>query len=321
MALELARTMTRSRPWGVSDLRPWISSPTAGEVIGEVSYHRHDEGSPTPALLLKLLFTSSPLSVQVHPDDSHARELGMPNGKTEAWYVLNARPDATVSVGLTRTLSERELREATINGTIAHLLARKAISKGDVILVPGGTIHSIGAGLVIAEIQQRSDATFRLFDFGRQRELHVEHAIAVANAGPVETQVPPRCLTDERVVLVACAHFVLERIELRAGSTWRLGAYVETWLIVIDGGGRAGPFDIAKGDAIFAQSDRVDILVGATGMSCLVAYASSSASPDLLQSVTGPTEKRTRQSSRAPTHHIVGRRGMKTQGNLQVKAE
>ena len=94
----------------------------------------------------------------------------------------------------------------------------------DVIFVPAGTIHAIGAGLVIAEIQQRSEATFRLFDHGRQRELHVERAMAVANAGPAHFRVRPNRFTDQRVLLVSGPHFVLERIDLPANSTWCLEA-------------------------------------------------------------------------------------------------
>ena len=142
---------------------------------------------------------------------------------------------------------------------------------GDVVSVPAGTIHAIGAGLVIAEIQQRSDATFRMFDFGRKRELHVAKAIAVADAGPADAGLKPKRLTDERTLLVSNPHFVFERIELAPGSAFHLEAERETWLLIIGGSARAGKFDVATGDAVFAQSDSVDIQAGPDGMTGLVA--------------------------------------------------
>jgi mannose-6-phosphate isomerase len=114
--------------------------------------------------LLKLLFTSQPLSIQVHPDDAFAHLNGLPNGKSEAWYVLRAVPDAKVALGFSRQLTSQQLREAIDDGSISDLVVWKSVLPDDVIFVPAGTVHAIGAGLVIAELQQRSDATFRLFD-------------------------------------------------------------------------------------------------------------------------------------------------------------
>ncbi len=142
-------------------------------------------------LLLKLLFTSQPLSIQVHPDDAFAHAMRLPKGKTEAWYVLSAAPEAKVALGLSRRLTPQQFRDAVDGGSISDLVAWRPVSANDVIFVPAGTIHAIGAGLVIAEIQQRSDVTFRLFDYGRKRELHIESAIAVADAGPADIQVRP----------------------------------------------------------------------------------------------------------------------------------
>ena len=156
------------------------------------------------------------------------------------------------------------MRHAIDDGSIADLVAWQPAHSGDTILVPAGTIHAIGAGLVIAEIQQRSDATFRLFDYGRGRELHVDNALAVANAGPADFLVTPTRLTDTRTLLVSNPHFTFERIDLAPNSAWRLEAEQETWLLVVSGSARAGSFDVATGDAIFAQSDRVNIRAGGT---------------------------------------------------------
>src|ERR1700739_1123559 len=114
--------------------------------------------------------------------------------------------------------------------------------KDDVIFVPTGTIHAIGPGLVVAEIQQRSDATFRLFDHGRQRELHIENAVAVADAGPAKSQVVPTRLPDTRTLLISNAHFTFERIDLAPRSEWCLEAQQETWLLVVEGSARTATF-------------------------------------------------------------------------------
>ena len=188
MTIEHAIAHSLSKPWGVVDPRPWSSAGRDDNTIGEIWYERSGSAAAAPSLLLKLLFTSQPLSIQVHPDDAYAQSIGLPNGKTEAWYVLSAAPEAKVALGLKRRLTPQQLRHAADDGSIADLVVWQAVSAGDAIFVPAGTIHAIGAGLVIAEIQQRSDATFRLFDHGRGRELHIENAIAVADAGPAGIQ-------------------------------------------------------------------------------------------------------------------------------------
>jgi len=202
------------KPWGSTDLRPWSTSGHAGAVIGELWFERTSRTAPEAALLLKLLFANEALSIQVHPDDTFARSIGLPHGKTEAWYILSATPDAVIAVGLKHPVLAAELRRAIEDGSIAELVNWRPVMKGDVVFVPAGTIHALGAGLVVAEIQQSSDVTFRLFDYGRQRELHVENAVAVAHAAPPDPQVIAKRLTDRRTLLVACPYFVLERIEL-----------------------------------------------------------------------------------------------------------
>ncbi len=283
MAIEHARARALPKPWGVEDLHPWSTARRDGNAIGEIWYERFDIAATDPSLLLKLLFTSQPLSIQVHPDDAVAHSMGLPRGKTEAWYVLSAAPDAKVALGLSRRLTPQQLREAIGDGSISDLVVWHAVSANDVIFVPAGTIHAIGAGLVIAELQQRSDATFRLFDFGRQRELQVENAIAVANAGPADFQVRPSQLTAERRMLVSSPHFVFERIELAPNSSWCLDADRETWLLILGGSAVAGSLDVVTGDAVFAQADRVDIRAGVGGTVGLVAYTGGRPNPNLLQ--------------------------------------
>ena len=184
MTIEHAVVQMHRKPWGSTDLLPWAASPANGDAIGELWFERADVAAPKSALLLKLLFTTEPLSIQVHPDDKFARSLGLPNGKTEAWYILSAKPGAQVAIGLKHPLSSAELRASIEDSSIADRVRWRPVQSGDVISVPAGTIHAVGAGIVLAEIQQQSNVTFRLFDYERQRELHVDHAVAVAKAGP-----------------------------------------------------------------------------------------------------------------------------------------
>lgn len=284
MTIEHAHAHSLPKPWGVVDLRPWSNAGDGTNTVGEIWYERSDSTAAPPSLLLKLLFTNQPLSIQVHPDDAYARSIGLPNGKTEAWYVLSAAPEAKIALGLKRRLTPEQLRHAIDDGSISDLVEWQPAHPGDATLVAAGTIHAIGAGLVIAEIQQRSDATFRLFDHGRGRELHIENALAVSNAGPADFRVPPIRLTDTRTLLASNSYFTFERIELAPNSIWCLEAELETWLLVIGGNARAGSFDLATGDAIFAQSDRVNLRAGGDGLAGLVAYAGRLV-PELLKCV------------------------------------
>ena len=283
MAIEHACTRVVSKPWGSTDLLPWSDVQPDDIAIGELWFQRPDAKAPDPALLLKLLFTKAPLSIQVHPNDAFAHSIGLVNGKTEAWYILSATPEAKVAVGLKRQITVAQLRASIEDGSIAHLIQWRPVHKDDVIFVPAGTIHAIGPGLVLAEIQQRSDTTFRLFDHGRQREIHVDDAVAAANAGPAKCQSIPSRLSDARSVLVASPHFILERIDLPPDSNWELQAEQETWLLVIEGHVRVGLMNAFVGEAIFVEADHTNLKVGTGGFKGLLAYLGPKPNPGLLQ--------------------------------------
>lgn len=289
MAAEHASAQLIRKPWGSTDLRPWSDVDHDGVPIGELWFQRTDKNAPDPALLLKLLFTTQPLSIQVHPDDAFARSIGLPNGKTEAWYILSATPDAEVAIGLKRPLSSAELRAAISDGSIVGMVQWRSARKGDVYSVPAGTIHAIGAGIVLVEIQQRSDATFRIFDYERQRELHIENAVAVADTGPAQQQPLPEKLSDSQTVLIANRYFVLEKISLLPGSRWALYASRETWMLVLGGSGRVGGTDASKGDAMFVEAERIDIDVGPDGLEGLLAYPGPDPNLDLLKELSNTT--------------------------------
>lgn len=172
------------RVWGVRDLPAAFAGLGAVDPnapVGEV-WHE-DAGTPHP-LLIKHLFTSQRLSIQVHPDDEMARARGLERGKDEAWFVFDAAPDAVIGLGLKQAVDADAFRAAAISGAIEGLVDWKPVKAGDFYYAPAGTVHAIGGGLGIIEIQQSSDTTYRLYDYGRPRELHLDDGVAVSTLAP-----------------------------------------------------------------------------------------------------------------------------------------
>ncbi|HUX66644.1 MAG TPA: class I mannose-6-phosphate isomerase [Terriglobales bacterium] len=217
------------RVWGQRDLSAWY--PERGrepEPVGEAWL-----SPPGGPVLIKLLFPRQRLSVQVHPDDAYAAAHGLGRGKSEAWYVVEAEAEARLGVGLRPGARWEELEAACRAGRGAELLHWFAVAAGDVIDVPAGTVHAIGPGVVLCEVQQDSDNTFRLDDYGRGRGLHLEQGLAVARptaGGRVETGLA----AGASGLLLATGHFRLWRHCLAAGG--RLAPAAETrWLVNVQG--------------------------------------------------------------------------------------
>jgi mannose-6-phosphate isomerase len=234
-----------------------------------------------------LLFTREPLSVQVHPGDAFARSIGEARGKSEAWYVLSAEPGARIALGLDRRLTPEQLRDAIADGSIAKRIVWRQVACGGVVDVPAGSIHAIGAGLVIAEIQQRSDTTFRLFDYGRSRALHVEQAVAVADAGLALAGPLPKTLGPGRTLLVSSSYFVLEKIDALPRSKWSVQAPHETWLLLLHGHARVGLLNAFPGEAVFLKDDETTLQAGPIGMQALIAYEASRPDMTMLRQFSG----------------------------------
>ena len=287
MPLELARTELHRKPWGVHDIRPWHKQVPTQIRTREISYERNTRTIPPPALCLKILLADQPLSIQVHPDDTYAKTIGLPSGKTEAWYIVRAAPGAQIGVGLTQHLSRAQLRLAIADGSIADLLLWRTVASGDSCLIPAGTVHAIGAGLVIAEIQNRVDATFRLFDYGRGRELHIDRGMAVALAEPAAGLFEQCRLSDTRRLLAVSAKFIFERLDLPPRSTWLLDAASETWFLVLSGHGTARDLALATGDAVFACQDKIALRIQDKGLTALIAYEGSGPNSMLMQKTDG----------------------------------
>jgi mannose-6-phosphate isomerase len=169
------------KPWGKAHLpSPFVNAGTGK--VGEIWFQA--ENGPALPLLVKYLFTSEKLSIQVHPSDAEAQSKGLASGKEECWLVLDAEPGASLGIGTLRELSSDELRSAALDGSIEGLIDWKSVQRGDFFYIPAGTVHAIGAGVCLIEIQQNADITYRLYDYGRPRELHLDDGVAVSKAVP-----------------------------------------------------------------------------------------------------------------------------------------
>jgi mannose-6-phosphate isomerase len=169
------------KPWGRTDI-PAAFGDLSGRQVGEIWYQA-DGGASLP-ILVKWLFTSEKLSIQVHPDEAQAKARGLASGKEECWVIVSSEPGATLGIGTKRPLSPEELREASLAGKIEALMDWKPVKAGDYFYIPAGTIHAIGAGITLVEVQQYADITYRLYDYGRPRELHLEDGVAVSKPVP-----------------------------------------------------------------------------------------------------------------------------------------
>jgi mannose-6-phosphate isomerase len=234
------------RVWGYSDLRPWYNQVAAKDPIGEV-WLTGDEcrvatgdhaGTPLadlfyqaplallgPAncathspLLVKMIFAREKLSVQVHPDDRLAQKYGQPNGKTECWLALAAETGAQVAAGLKPGVTMDQVKAGIHNGTLEQSLNLLPVHAGDMIFVDAGTVHAIWPGSILLETQQNSDLTYRMYDYGRPRELHIEKSLEAARLTTRAGVVPPRPLPD-RTILIDVDYFRVERIPVNSSRS------------------------------------------------------------------------------------------------------
>ena len=229
------------RVWGFRDLRPWYDRIAEGDPIGEVWLTGDDcliatgphsgkrlaalfakahgallgEQVPSPdsPLLIKTIFAREKLSVQVHPGDAMARKYGQPRGKAECWYALAAEPGAQVAVGVKPGTTLAEIEQGIHLGTLEASLNMLPVHKGDMIFVDAGAIHSIWPGSVLLETQQNSDITYRMYDYGRPRELHIEKSLEATKLATRAGKIAPLELAD-RTVLIDVEYFRMERIHV-----------------------------------------------------------------------------------------------------------
>ncbi len=230
------------RIWGVTDLAPWFAKAgrRGGGEVGEVWFTAE---VPLP-ILVKFLFTSANLSVQVHP----AGPCGI--GKTEMWHILRADRGARIALGFTRPVAAEELRRAAETGEIEGLLRWIPVHPGETYFIPAGTVHAIGAGITICEIQQNSDITYRLYDYGRPRQLHLDQALAAAN---LDAWRHPGTCTAEQLEdgwrrLAACEYFTTDRAEISGEMNYRPGQTRFELLMCVKGCGKLNGEELSAGD-------------------------------------------------------------------------
>ena len=257
------------KPWGRTDTPERFGGETS-EPLGEIWFQRED-GQADP-LLIKYLFTSARLSVQVHPDDAAAREAGHARGKDEAWFVLDADPGASIGIGLKEPVTSEELRAAALGGSIAEMLDWRAVAPGDAYYSPAGTLHSIGGGLTLLEVQQNCDVTYRLYDFGRPRELHLAEGVAAARTDATIGKSIEKNLGNGRSIIAQGPKFTVERcraaaIRLRASETEPL------WLIPQDAPVTANGTPL-EGASVWIADEPVDVEM--KGGELLIAYEGTS---------------------------------------------
>jgi mannose-6-phosphate isomerase len=280
------------RPWGTLDLSPiypghrfdekigesWLTGdhckvangPLRGKSFAELAKHHGRslvgeaaaEADRFP-LLLKFLFPHEKLSVQVHPDDHDAQNFGFPCGKTECWYVAHAKPGAQLALGLKSGTTRAQFEESIRQQRAEELLNWINVYPGEMIYVPGGTVHTLGPGSIIVETQQQSDTTYRLYDYGRPRELHLSQGLAVikenARAGKVIRPAPTPLDNPKNTSapLVASQYFVVDLMNLKEPQTFPglPGKSSVQVLVAVEGCGiveaaGAEPVTLAKGDAV-----------------------------------------------------------------------
>ena len=251
--------------WQVFDTNRILNGPLKGVTLAEATrkYGKKLVGTISPTrygadlpLLAKFIDAQQDLSVQVHPDDAYAHrveaETGF-HGKSEAWYILKAEPRASLFYHLSKPVTRDEFEGAVRAKTLTRLLNRRAVKAGDVLFVPAGTVHTINAGIMLFEIQQKSDLTYRVFDYGRGRPLHLEKALdVIAFDRPPPPTVHPLPLTPEgdQTLLLASQHFSMERWQITGRVTAETRPTSLEILTVIAGSGRLNSLALDRGTSV-----------------------------------------------------------------------
>ncbi len=283
------------RIWGTADLKPWYNfqsesgdghmpigevwltgdscKVTGGELEGKTlsevfaahaSAMLGDSAAKTmkdqSPLLLKVIFAREKLSVQVHPDDKLAQKYGQPRGKTECWYALTAEPGAEVAAGLAAGTTLEQIEQEVADGSLEHSLTVLPVAAGDMVFVDAGTVHAIWPGSVLLETQQNCDLTYRLFDYGRPRELHVAKAIEAIRLQTDAGKIAPIRLED-RTVLIDREYFCVEKIDIHGSRTGHsmMGKHTPsepglTYLFAASGAGR-----VSSGSSEKSEFSPVDL--------------------------------------------------------------
>lgn len=264
----LARLVVE-KPWGREDI-PRTFGDFGGRRIGEI-WFAHPDGDAAP-LMVKFLFTSERLSIQVHPDDAAAAAAGLARGKDECWLVLSAQPDAELGVGLTCDADRNTLRSAALDGSIVDLIDWRAAARDDFVYNPAGTIHAIGAGLTVVEVQQNIDRTYRLYDYGRPRTLHLDEGLAVAHLSPTtdprDRRVDPA--GDAKLVSGPFFHVLHLTGPIDPAANWQMAS--EYTFVPLSPGCSAADETVSLGEAVLLDDPSlIAIEAGGRALLCWAA--------------------------------------------------
>lgn len=245
---------TVEKPWG-KDVLPAPFVAPEGQRIGEIWF---EPPADVPSLLVKYIFTSEKLSVQVHPSDEQAAASGETEatgygGKEECWLVIDAEPGATLGVGFTGPVDAETMRAAALDGSIEDMLVWHPVKPGDFFYIPANTVHAIGAGVSLIEIQQNSDITYRLYDYGRPRELHLDKGIAVSKGEKLDPALRKHIPAHGTVELASGKYFTAHRVEGLPDDALR-AAYAGPLLVIPrEGEVRLGDDVLRPGDCASAS--------------------------------------------------------------------
>lgn len=305
--------------WAVWDQLPVDNGPLRGETLAELvgahpqlflgkrsfalTQDKADGQPPQFPLLVKLLDAQDTLSVQVHPGDAYAQaHEGEPFGKAEAWYILDAEPGARLIHGVQMPLTRAEAEQAIRRGTLRDKMEYVAVTAEDVFMNPPGTIHALLEGLLLYEIQQSSDQTYRLYDWDRHdpnRPLHIEKSLDVADLEPLDQHKVKPVVREEpgctRSLLLACQQFAAERLQVRTQVLERPAGECFHILTILEGSGSVGygpslahRVDLARGDSVLVPAGILEYQLQASGTPLVAIKAWV---PDLLQEIVLPLRR------------------------------
>ena len=252
-------TKFEEKVWGATELQPWF--PDSDRKIGEV-WFTADEPLP---LLIKFLFTTGKLSVQVHPDDDYGRKHENSPGKTEMWHILRAGADSRIAVGFREPVTKDQVRQAIAKGELESLLQWYPVKPGDTFLTPARTVHAIGAGIALCEIQQHSDVTYRLYDYGRPRELHIDKALEVADLGPHPGPQNRKSIADDHQELATCRYFTTDLLRWKAPFLYAPDRTCRHFLIFLEGKGTIAGQPFRQGETWLTTAGADDFPVKPEG--------------------------------------------------------
>lgn len=265
----LLPTRMVEKPWG-RDLLPAPFVTPAGKRIGEVWF---EPAAVLQDLLVKYIFTSEKLSVQVHPSDAQTLAAGLGRqGKEECWLVIQAEAGAALGIGFEDTIDHAAMRQAAIDGSIEDLMTWHPVSAGDFFYIPANTVHAIGAGISLIEVQQASDITYRLFDYGRPRELHLDEGIAVSSGASYPSSLRASAPLGTVQMLADGPYFRLDQV-VGAPDGQTATRYAGGPLLVIP---RSGTVEV-DGEPVCAGqcglAAAIDGVVVPEGVTCLLAQS------------------------------------------------